>query len=109
MFINDDRIHHLCSQMNTMSLQLEIGPHLDKEALKFFDAATIGTSKGSICTWNVERTGSIRRPLAVASPKASGTAASSDAGDLESSADKATQKGKRPPQRESKHQPDFSG
>jgi len=45
--------------MNTTSLQLETGPHLDEEALKFFDAATIGTSKTSICPWNVERTGSI--------------------------------------------------
>jgi len=42
--------------MNTPSLQLEAGPHLDEEALKFFDAATIGTLKASICPWNVERT-----------------------------------------------------
>ena len=94
--------------MNTTSLHLETGPRLDEEALKFFDAAMIGTSKASICTWNVERTGSIWRPLAVASPKAPRTAASSDAGDPKSSADKATQKGKKPPQRESKHQPYFS-
>jgi len=42
--------------MNTTSLQLETGPHLDEEALKFFDAATISTSKASIYTWNVEHT-----------------------------------------------------